>query len=147
MCVDVYSASTTAVFHHPMSDDDFKIFKVCTRCFLQNSPTLLQSRICSIQCKQLHLMTRVGHGKALSYGLYRQLLPHRGEMMLYMRLLCSKKHELSWEKMPLVCMDYGHGGVCVLLSPGICSASPPCHAHLVKLTFSWLLCPREQKFL
>lgn len=39
-----------------------KISKVCTWCFLQNSPTLLQSHICCIACcslyKQLHLTTR-----------------------------------------------------------------------------------------
>lgn len=45
------------------------------------------------------------------------------------------------------CMDFGHGSVYVLLPPGIGSASPPCHAHLVKLTCSWLLGPAEQKFL
>lgn len=51
------------------------------------------------------------------------------------------------EKMHLVWMDFERGGVCVLLSLGISSASPLCHAHLVELTFSWLSCPREQIFL
>lgn len=51
------------------------------------------------------------------------------------------------KKMPLVCVDVGHGGVSVLLSPGMCPASPPCHASLAKLTFSWLLHLGEQEFL
>lgn len=91
----------------------------------------LQTRICctacSIQCKQHHLMRRVRYGKALSYRLCRQLLPRRGEMMLYMHLLCNKKKTAELEKMHLVWMDFGCGGVCSALSRDrLCLTPLPC---------------------
>lgn len=44
-----------------------------------------------------------------------------------MRSLCSKRHKLSWKKMPLFCVDVGHGGVCFLLSRDVpCLTSLPC---------------------